>query len=376
MKKILFKGISLFVLSVILVSCDKDPAGSETNAALTSSPSSVHSEEGVLVFSNYDELAATNDKLMNMSYTSALAWEREHNFVSLKTIDKKINEAEEEHQEIFFRGVDPNLSVREYEARGLFYTPSELYKTYLNKGVIKRITEADGSKSTALSVTNDAYISVLNEDGRVIVGDEVLVFDGGVTTVYSKKTNKPLRTISAKEGTTQNLNNQFNFNKGTGSVSNRWITDVYRGSNYRYYGQVLFSSIFTTSTLSQTFYWKARAEQKKFGNWNTRNNYNPIWGFSGSWAYDYWVIYPNAGFGVVRNGSQYPLPNSAGLPTSPYNLSNLNTNYTVRNMQFAAMYSITPSQIGYSFFDNVRVYNHAFTFKFSGGPSGINYNAN
>lgn len=376
MKKIILKGISLCLLFTILTGCENDPVKNQTQSVTGNNVSSVHSENGVLVFSDYDELASVNDKLMNMSNSSALTWEREHNFVSLRTIDRTVNEAEEANQEAFFRGIDPNLSVREYEARGLFYTPSEIYKTYLERGVIKRITESDGSKSTILSVTNDAYLCVLNENGKVIVGNEVLVFDGGITTVYNRKTNEKLRTFTNRSVPVQSLNGQFDFNKGTGSASNRWITDIYRGSNYRYYGQVIFTSAYTLSTLSQNFYWRARAEQKKFGNWNTRNNYNPIWGFSGSWRYDYWVKFPNAGFGTVRDGAQYPLPNSSALPTSPYNLSNLNTNYTVRPMQFSAMYSINPSQIGYSFFDNVRVYNHAFTFKFSGGSSGINYNAN
>ena len=374
MKKIIFKGISLCLLVTLLIGCESDTVNNETSKILSGQVFNLQTENGVLVFRDYDELAKINNELQNMPYESALLWEKEHNFMSLRTIDKMVNDAENDNQESFFRGVDPNLSVREYEARGLFYQPSALYKTYLTKGVIKRITEADGSKSTVLTVTNDAYLNVLNEEGKVIVGDEVLVFNGSVAKVYSKKSNELLKSIDT-EPSQQKLNNQYNFNKGTGSVSNRWIQDIYKGSNYRYYGQVFFSSIYTTSTLSQTFYWKARAEQKKFGNWNTRNDYNPIWGFSGNWRYDYWIIYPNAGFGTVRDGSQYPLPNGGNLPTSPYNLSNLNTNYTVRNMQFSAMYSINPSQIGYSFFDNVRVYNHAFTFKFSGGPSGINYPA-
>lgn len=376
MKKIIFKGITLCLLLTILTGCESDPVKNETDRNSNSQALNLQTENGVLVFKDYNELEKTNNELQNMPYSAALLLEKEHNFMSLRTIDKMINDAENEHQETFFKGINPNLSVKEYEAKGLFYEPSALYKTYLTKGVIKRIKEADDSKSTALNVTNAAYLSILNEQGKVIVGNEILVFNGSIATVYNRKTNELLKSFDSKAETPQqNLNNQYNFNKGTGSSGSRWIQDIYKGSDYRYYGQVLFSSIYTTSSLSQTFYWEARAEQKKFGNWNTRNDYNPIWGFSGNWSYDYWIIYPNAGFGTVRDGSQYPLPNSGGLPTSPYNLANLNTNYTVRNMQFSAMYSINPSQIGYSYFDNVRVYNYGFTFKFSGGSTGVNYPA-
>ena len=192
------------------------------------------------------------------------------------------------------------------------------------------------------------------------------------TYVYDKTSNVLLRSSHNN----QKLNNEFNFDKGTGSVGSRWITDPAKGSNYRYYAFVKFSSSFTVSSLSQRLHWEARAEQKKFGNWNTRNDYLPIWGCAAHWSYDYWIIYPGAGFGVVRDGSQYPLPNSSNKPTSPYYISNLNTNYTVRDLQFSSMYTINPAVVGYSFFDNVRVYNYSFEFKFSGGPSGYSYTYN
>jgi hypothetical protein len=314
-----------------------------------------------------------NNYLLSLTNDEVESWEEQLQFRSLATIDRKINEAEVAHQEIFFKGLDPNLTRNEYSAMGYNYEHTAVYNTYLNKGTIIRNIESDGSISTALSVNNHEYLNVLNEEGKVIVGDELLVFKDDATSVYDKKTKVLLHETNAN--TSEKLNNEFNFNKGTGSISNRWVTDPSKGSNYRYYGRVLFSSSYTTSTLSQTFYWEARAEQKRFGSWNTRNTYNPIWGCSANWSYDYWIIYPNAGYGTVRNGNQYPLPNSSSRPTSPYYIANLNTNYTKRYLQFSSMYSIVPASIGYSFFDNVRVYNYNFVFKYSGGSSGYSYTA-
>lgn len=373
MKKTFFKKISLFFLVVSFSSCEKEMIEVETQSNNTSE-GSIQNRNGVLIFKDYEQMESTNNHLLLLKAEDVENWEIQNQFISLATIDRKINEEEVQHQESFFKGLDPNLSINEYKSRGYNYEHSNLYKIYLNKGtIIRTIDDNDGSISTTLSVTNHAYLNILNEEGKVIIGNELIVFQGDTIYRYDKSTNKLI--TNNDKSTSQKLNNEFNFNKGTGSASNRWITDPAKGSNYRYYGRVIFSSIYTTSSLSQTFYWEARAEQKKFGNWNTRNDYNPIWGCSAYWSYDYWIIYPGAGYGIVRDGSQYPLPNSLNRPTSPYNVSNLNTNYTKRPLQFSDMYTINPLKAGYSFFDNVRVYNYNFVFKYSGGSSGYNYTA-
>lgn len=370
---ILKKSSLLLVAITALISCEKESLENSVDQK-TATESILKKENGMLVFKDYAEMEMINNKLNRLTNLELQEWESKNNFQSLASLERKINDAEVEHQEEFFKGLNPNLSVEQYEKMGYFYKHSELYKTYLNKGTIQEKIEKDGSIATELSIKNHLYLHVLNQDGKVMVGNEIVEFRDNDTFVYGKKSNELLRTTIGNHD--QSLNNEFNFDKGTGSVGSRYITDPAKGSNYRYYAFVKFSSSYTVSTLSQTFYWEARAEQKKFGNWNTRNDYNPIWGCSANWSYDYWIIYPGAGFGVKRDGAQYPLPNSSNKPTSPYSVSNLNTNYTVRDLQFSSIYSINPATIGYSFFENVRVYNYNFTFKFSGGSSGYNYSYN
>ncbi len=367
---------SIFITACILsfASCEHE-IDEPATATIEQTEARVQNQNGVLLFNDYEQLVAVNTQLASSSTTQIDQWETEHHFLSLASIDRKINEAEVQHQEAFFKGLNPNLSTEEYESLGYHYEHTALYKKYLDQGTIIRNIENDGAIATELAVKNHALLNVINEEGKVMVGEELLVFSGDETLVYDRNTMNLLRKSSIAEDLFSKLNGQYNFNKGTGTSSNRWITDPAKGSNYRYYGKVIFTSSFTTTSLSQTFYWEARAEQKKFGSWNTRNDYNPIWGCAANWSYDYWIIYPGAGYGTVQDGSVYPLPNSSGKPTSPYYISNLYTNYTVRSLQFSSMYTIVPASVGYSFFDNVRVYGYNFVFKYSGGASGYNYTA-
>ncbi len=381
MKKLLLRGgVFSILLAASVLGCKKEKPQVAVNAVNEIKEEKitqpVKSENGVLIFENYAHLNQEIDKLSKLNSNERIALENKLGFQSLATIESKITESEIAHQEEFFKGVDPNLSVSEYESMNLFYENTSIFKENLEAGIIEKHVDKKGDISFCLSMKNAPYIFVLGADSKVIVGDELLVLNNLETKIYSVKTGELLRTSSVSFGT-EKLNGEFDIDKGTynTSTNSRWLTDPAKNSNYRYYANVIFTSNFTIEILNQTFYWTARAEQKKFGNWNTRNDYNPIYGISANWSYDYWIIYPGAGFGVKREGAQYPLANSAGNPTSSYNLSSLNSNYTIRNMYPNGFYSINTTTAGYKFFDNVRLYNYSFTFKFSGGSSGYNYNA-
>lgn len=368
----------ILLLATSLLACKKENQ-KNLNTGIKEQPftENVKSENGILIFENEAHLNFELDRLINLKFENRLEFENKLNFCSLATIDKMINDAENMNKESFFKNVDPNLSVQDYENKGLYYDHSNLFKDYLAKGVIERFEYKDKSVGFSLSVKNLVYHFVLNEDGKIIVGNKLLVFKNDETTIFDKNTKELIDSFSLAENVAK-LNNQFNFIKRINTSDalfndgKYWRYDPNLGNNYRYYAQAVFSSSFTTTTLSQTYYWVARAEKKSFGTWSTNNNYKPIWGISASWLYEYWAIFPGASYGTLRQGSNYPLPNSSGNAISPYSLSNLGTNYTVRNMHPNGFYSIS-SSAGYQFFDNVRVYNNNYTFKFSGGAGGYNY---
>lgn len=374
-------SLVLFTIATVAFGCQKEletPTMADDSILDATTPSSDEFRiiDGVLAFESPAQLDATLEKLSMMSPEDKVAFEDEHGFRSLNSIYHLVTEAEVDHQEEFFKGLDPDLEVAELEQMGYFYQHTPLFTDYLQEGVIKEIIGADGSRAFDLSIDNPALANVLTEEGAVIVGDKKFVFEGDAA--FELNLNREGQEIPG-ESQRVALNGQYNFYKNarrpgyeTAYGTKYWINDPGQNNNYRYYAQVNFTSSFTTLSLSQSFYWIARAEQKKWGNWATRSNYNPIWGISANWSYDYWVIYDGMGFGVVHDGQWYPLPNTYNRPTSPYGLASLHTNYTVRYLHLHSTYTIS-GKANYDFFDNVRVYNDNWTFKFSGGPSGYSY---
>jgi hypothetical protein len=373
----------MVLLGMAAVGCQKEvlePVVAEDATAITQPAftKAITVEDGSLVFENEEHLNATLEQLSLMQPQERVAFEDDLGFRSLGSIYHLVTEAETQHQDAFFKDLDPDLGVADCERLGYFYKPTSIYADYLKKGVIEEITYADRSRAFALTIDNPAYENVLNERGEVIVGDRLLVFEGATYQEFMRGSHALVPQSGSQKIT---VNGEYDFTirahrpgYETASGSVVWLQDPARGSNYRYYARVTFRSGYTTSTISQTFFWDAKAQQRRFGNWATRSSYNPIWGISGSWRYDYWIIYNNASYGVVRDGAQYPLPNMTPRPTSPYYLSGLNTNHTVRYLYPHGFFARS-STIGWNFFENLRLYNYAFTISFSGGSSGYGYQA-
>lgn len=374
MKKLVF-GIATLVAVASFHSCQKENISvSDSKITQNKTNNTIRSTNGELVFEDEAHFLSSLPHLAEMSDAERIAWEKAIGFESLLSIEQRIMELENQRIEKFFEGIDPYLTVAEYEAMGLYYQPSEEYLNYLQTGVLERLEEKDGSISTRVSVADPSFHYVLGASRKVHVGDQLYEFNGSVLKVYDN-TGAIVKEIDYNSQ--EKLNGEYNFTRGIGPSGNRggWINDPARGSNYRYRSFVTFTSSFTTSSLSQNYYWYARAEQRRFGNWATRNNYLPIWGFQASWKFDYWIIYNGDPYGTVID-SDSPLNmlnNSNGYATSPYGLSNLNTNYTIRYLYPHGGYSINPATAGFSFFENVRIYNNSYSSSFTGGASGYSF---
>lgn len=378
MNKKIIQCLMLLVIGIIVTGCQKDEIVPNVETSPIKIEQATFSKDvevldGALVFENEQHLSATLESLSLMSPTERIEYEDELGFRSQGSLWFLINEAETNHQESFFKGVDPNLEVEDYEEMGYFYENTALYAEYLNKEIIKEFVNEDRSTSFELVIDNPRLENIVNEDGVFFVGEKKHVLKGKELKEYSASTGELLNTSTAEK---VSLNGEYDFQKNarrsgheSQSGNKWWITDPAQGNNYRYYAQAYFHSSFTTSLLAQTYFWTARAEQKKWGNWATRNNYNPIWGIAASWNYDYWVTFKGQYYGTKYTDSSNPLSNSSNLPTSSYYLSNLHTNYTVRNMHPNGVYTIS---VG-AFWENLRVFNNSYVFKFSGGSSGYNY---
>lgn len=365
MKKKLIYGLLSFSL-LGMVACKKELLKDNTEKTEKLVLNDVRSENNVLIFKNTEQLNKKLFELSEMSHAERIEWEESIGFESLFSLHTRLNDIEVERIEDFFKGVDPDLTVAEYESMGLNYQPSDLYKKYVKKGIINRVTEDDGSYSTELSIENKAFLFVLSEEMKFKVADLLYSFDNHSLRVIDEKSGKVVHEENFSEN--QKGNGDYNFYKGIYGSSG-WITDPARGSKFRYRSFMRFASNYTTNILNQSYYWYARAERKRFGNWSTRNGYLPIWGFYANWKYSYEIsvngAYPTT---VTSSSSNNVLP----APSSPYSLSGLNTNYTVRYLQPNGFFSKS-SGGGYVFADNVQIYNDSYSSSFTGGSSGYSY---
>ena len=384
MKRISSYFLLLCCLVGLLASCSKELQTVADDSNLSQNPGTTEafqaelptSKGNILAFANEAQLTHYLAKTSMMTSQERVQLEQKLGFESIATIFERVTEAEVQHQDEFFAGLDPNLSAKAYEQMGYKYERSQLFKSYEAKGLVKDILYADGSRAFDLTIHSPYYQNAIGADKAIQIGEGLIQFEGENGDVLTLSNANGPNSASAFKIT---LNNEYDFVKHarrpgyeTPENSVIWLEDPSKGDKYRYYAYVKFTSTFTTVSLSQTYFWSARAEQKKFGNWATRNDYNPIFGINANWSYDYWVIFPGAGFGTVRNGAQYPLPNGTSYPTSPYNLSSLHTNYTVRYMYPHGFVSLNGTE-GYQFFENVRLFSNSYSFKFSGGCCGYTY---
>ncbi len=363
MKSNLIKTVAIALATTAMFGCQKEVLDSNALEKRAFDPISegIGVESGALVFESESELYESLEKISLMTSAERRVFESKHNFKSLGTILADVNEAETMREETFFRGLDPDLTVDQYEAMGYHYTPSDLYTEYIEKGVLVEEVEADRSRSFHLSVDNPGFVNVLNESGIVFAGDKKYAFDHSLMKVYDKVSNTLLHQVS--------------FDAATDLTSN-WSQDSgwkYDGSNKRYnykvYGSCITSSPTSNSGIIQSsFYVDALAQNRKWGSWASRSSYMPVYSFSGSWTADY-----RATQSPYLKGGLNPVYLIDGDHTSPFSWHSASdpygqTNHFLRYLRPNGSWTLAGWYIKMAF--DVH-YN--MTFQFSGGPSGFTH---
>ena len=129
MKKILYRSLILVAMGLTITSCEKEtliPAAEEPGAVIeeVSFSKEIEVEDGALVFENEQHLNKTLEDLSLMTPQERIEFEDELGFRSQGSILFMVNEAENAHQEAFFKGLDPDLEVAELGSDGL-YLPAD-----------------------------------------------------------------------------------------------------------------------------------------------------------------------------------------------------------------------------------------------------------
>ena len=361
MKSSIVKTLAFAFAATAILGCQKEVLNSGDLGKRASDPISqgIGIENGALVFESESAMYETLENLSSWTAAERQVFESKHNFKSLGTILDEVNAAEIANEEAFFRGIDPNLTVAQYETMGYYYSPSEIFTEYEEKGVIVAESEADRSRSYHLSIDNPGFAVILNESGIVYAGDKKYLFEASNMKVYDKSSNALLHEVSFGANTESTSN---------WSQASAWEYDgSTRRFKYLVYGSCITSAPTSNSGLIQsTFYVDALAENKKWGTWASRSSYMPIYSFSGSWTADYRASKDPFTSGplnpVFLNDNDYTSPFSWHSVSDPYGQTNHFLRYFKPNGSWAlnGWYISMPFDVHYT-----------MTYTFAGGPSGF-----
>lgn len=346
---------------------------------------SVRFENGILVFKDEIHLQESLIELSQMTRENRESWEQSIGFKSLQTLFLEITDYENKLIDEYFKDVDPNLSLADYQTLGLVYEYSERYKQYEDLGVFETILESDGSvgKNYTIDDVDAQFICGLNKS--VKVGDELWTYSKKSVLKYDQN-GKLIKDDDVEK---------------TSVLVRLGITSPYDGwyyltSNRRVKSFMTLSSSLnhssnwpTLSQINSLVSWTSVAEEKKWNNWAIRSGYKPIWGLTASWFWEYKIQFytdpnnftPNENNFVVRNRNtdhDYTANTwgSHQTPDSPINWTSMAENSLTRyfkptgsrTKQYTTLFGVP----NYVYVDPVRITNYSFLGRFSGGSSGYN----
>lgn len=274
--------------------CKKDSETSYLNETfLDINGDMIECKNGILFFASQDHFFTTANELNLMDIEAQAELNYLNDFKSQEVLFHEINEAEEEFYSVYYKGIDPGISVSELNAMGYEIKHSGLFNMYVEKGFIKVIKEDDGSESYVPDVFNPAIMSVVNEDGFVVVNDTLFQYTPELlkltpfksfeqvhylnnTTASSNKDN--IYIISMKnrlKGYIRHIDHSEEQEKGSNlRVKSRYA--LWDGDNDGQY----FSP---ASGANITHFLELKAEEKRFGTWKIRSSYKPLCGTEGTW---------------------------------------------------------------------------------------------
>lgn len=249
---------------------------------------------------------------------------------------------------------------------------TDIYYELLAKGIIREVEEGDGTVSYETTVINPVYMSVINEYGCAIVGDEIYqFFEDGIKIIHDGKMEKikfleEIKNSNQKEGVSVIYLKKSS--KGFGHSFNEYDEEL--DGRYRVTFQVYFyagaEGVYYPdpgTCMTTTYYTEAKAQKKNiFGNWVYKNNFTPITELTGSWSYYFKLV-------EVGNPYNYQYIYSVTDPdshTSPfsYNLWGGSSNYLKTTFIPDGTFCASSGWL----MDECVVYNYSYCLKSDGFP--------
>jgi hypothetical protein len=291
-------------------SCKKEtpqPIASSNHSSTASSQIetdiNIDNRDGMLYFNDNNELISTVNFLSNLSHEDRLEWNENHNIRTPQSIKDEALISQSALEESLFQNISPGLSFEELSSLG--YSPefSSILNSEVDKGNLVLREDEYGFFSVEPTLENPVASFICNEEGFYIVNDTIVYtsnefialkrYEGIADKELLQRADSELSQgvfffdLQSEERTTHSFY-MDNIWGNHGTISNP--TWYYDSSTERFKHFVDFESILGSNIYAMTsyFYTEARAEQRRFWIWQTRNKYNPIDLIDGSWSY-FWI---------------------------------------------------------------------------------------
>jgi hypothetical protein len=244
-------------------------------------------QNSTLTFADYGEFSAKAAELNNMTIEQLENWCSENGVITQELLFRNLHIQEELHEQKVINDFGNDITLDELKSKEID-PHSDLYYQLIDKGIIEELDE-DGSTSYKAKIFNPVYMSVLNEDGLVVINNELFCFnESGYKVIHDCDYNKIpfLKDICETNpdlGITVH-NYEITNKKGYGHSFNRNIT---RNESNR--KRVSFQAYFHAgdegvyyppslgTCMGPEFFVEAIAQKKNiWGNWVYKNNYTPI----------------------------------------------------------------------------------------------------
>jgi hypothetical protein len=272
-------------------------------------------ENGLIVFASEEQLSKTLGMIAEMSEEERRFWEGKNNFVSQLSIFNDIVDAE-----LLLDAPYENMTVE--ELNNIVSPPehSKIYLKYLKKGLIHEIVESTGDKIYDYSTCAPYLVSILNEEGIVVVGNTMYMYAANVMKKWvGCNINEKQKLLNMHE-TADDIEVTPVLKSTTVSYGS-WKYDT--GNDRRIRIGINFNSYkyYADGTVWNYTHWVEVQSQKKniWGNWkyNTTTMY-----ITGTW--DYSITYGNQYYpeGTFQNTTGfYDYPNPRIISASNYKSS-------------------------------------------------------
>jgi len=354
----------LIVLLVLLFSgCTEEMVELDT-------PTNQSTEKGTLKFADYGEFSAKAAELNNMPTEQLKNWCSENGVITQELLFRSVNIQEELHEQQVVNVLGKDIELDDLLSRDID-PHSDLYYTMLERGVIVELTEDDGSTSYKARIFNPVYMSVLNEEGLVIINNELYSFNESGYKVIHDCDFKKISLLADICETNQELgisvhSYELSNKKGYGHSFNHYSLR-YESSRKRVSFQAYFHAgdegvYYPPSPgtcMGPEFFVEAIALKKNiWGNWVYKNNYTPIDKVSAVWNHYY---------RIMTDGlpPQYQTVTVSYPKTSPWTYDTFSgmggtTNHLKVNCNPGGYWYCPPS--GWMI-DECNVYNYSFFLK-------------